>query len=184
MAPKPCPFTDARLYELYWREGKSLVAIRGLASEIMGETVGQTALTRWLREAGYALRSRKEASAVRVAKAPEVYQTRAKQMGDAWQTKYEAGEVSPPINRVVSAKCRRAAIKATKGRKMETRTCALAGCTNTITRPVHQFRCKNAYCCRQHMGFAVNQQRKDDKEYQAWLDTLEQNQNNPSDQKE
>jgi len=171
VTPKPCPFTPSRLHEMYWREGLSLDAIRKAASALAGEAVGQTAVTRWLRINGIALRTHSEASAVRIAKAPEVYRNRARQMREAWQAKYEAGEMPPPVVKTISAKARRAAIKATKGRTMETRACSLPGCIKTITRPAGQFRRENAYCCREHMGIGINKQRKDDQEYQAWLKT-------------
>lgn len=65
MKAMPCPFTPARLQELYWREGKSLDAIARMAAQIDGAPVSQNVAARWLKEAGITTRTRAEARAVK-----------------------------------------------------------------------------------------------------------------------
>lgn len=165
---QPCPFTAARLRELYWQQGKSLRSIQTLAAQLLGESVSQKAVTRWLGEQGLNVRSRQEAAAVRASRDLSLLQNQARLMQDAWRTKFEAGEMPAPTVKTFSPKARRAAVKASKGRKMSTRPCALPGCAQTITRPVHQFRGENAYCCRSHQMKDQARRRKQDQEQERW----------------
>lgn len=165
---QPCPFTAARLRQLYWQQGKSLRSIQTLAAQLLGEGVSQKAVTRWLGEQGLNVRSRQEAAAVRASRDLPLLQNQARLMQDAWRAKFEAGEMPAPTVKSFSLKARRAAVKATKGRKTASRPCALPACAQTITRPLHQFRGENAYCCRSHQMKDQARRRQEDQEQERW----------------
>lgn len=65
MTKKPCPFSRARVHELYWHEGKSLTAIAAIAASIDDKPVHATTAARWLRDYQIKTRSKQEAWAAR-----------------------------------------------------------------------------------------------------------------------
>lgn len=155
------PFTPARLQELYWREGKSVSEIGALAGPLVGRTrpVEQATVTRWLKGAGVTLRTAAESQAVRAWLHPEQFKAgiEAAQKASAIQALLEPEKQewwkqgNADRLRQVQRKHARAIGEAKKA-KRETRPCAWAECSNTVTKSPSLFRHPpdRTYCCKSH----------------------------------
>jgi hypothetical protein len=65
-AKRKCPFSPARLQELYWREGKSIKQLCVLANSDF------YTVRRWISEAGIVLRTKRQAHILLVTQQPKL----------------------------------------------------------------------------------------------------------------
>jgi len=161
-----CPFSNERLHELYWKEGKTPAEIGKLAQEVLERekapdwhTVG-----RWLIAAGITLRGHAEAS--RIAALPQV---RAK--SGMWSAEAQSQKSRTISARVRSGmnvlpqphrpgkplpiKTRRAISQAAKDKpRAQTIRLTCDYCHEEFDMPLHRFKScpnrKHVFCKREH----------------------------------
>lgn len=142
-----CPFPLDVLHRLYWLEKRSSVEIADLAAQRLGNGVAPKTARRWLREAGYSVRSLSEAH-----KTPAM---RAVFLNSIRETPFKKGETPPGFiekpghlvcnfakDKRLHRKANKAAVAACTGRTRtpkEERTCAYPGCGEVIRRCPSQF---------------------------------------------
>ncbi len=130
-----CPFTPDRLHEMYWLEGMACADIGAAAEKLIGRTVADAVVQRWLREANIRLRTPHEWLKLRAAKDPERWRDHIKHARAAKQRQRQTSPLTPAIQ----LKGRKAAAEAKKAaRPWETRRCTL--CNKEITKPARMFR--------------------------------------------
>lgn len=155
------PFSEARLIELYNREGKSPREIGILAGELLGRglPVSPPAVLRWLVKTGFPLRTPADSRKLFAKLHPECWQ---KSLPKAQEISRDRSKTKPGIKAfsTVTTSSRRKNQKKFTEYKIrqaaETRVCCLAGCGIEITKP----RCKfhspvdRTYCTRNHANVA------------------------------
>lgn len=140
-----CPYSAARLRELYWREGKSTSEIAALSTPLLGRErpVAPAVVTRWLRAAGVTLRTAAESQRVRARLHPEQFEpsiqaARAALTPEKRREIAQATGAGERMRSVQKKGAKAAAAKKKAERPWETRPCAY--CEKPVTRPARMFR--------------------------------------------
>jgi len=118
----PCPYTPARLHEMYWREGMSIMEIAHSCGH------SDTLILRWLKDASITIKTLREGQLHSHARKPD----RPPPMrpdGPSPQGAFMAGDVVQRKGTLVSAKMRKA-----KSTPLLTRPCCWWSCSNTVSR--------------------------------------------------
>jgi hypothetical protein len=135
----PCPFSDARLDELYWTHGLSSHKIGAYASQVLGrdKPVPAHRVLAWLRAANVRLRDRRESTRLRVRKHPDTYRRALAKARRVRSGMVRRGEIVVDAAHLHAPRVRRK-IRVTKRRQFEAallrQRCARVGCSNVIVR--------------------------------------------------
>lgn len=170
-----CPFTAARLRELYWREGKSVKEIAALAAPFLpasyGKTPEQATVTRWLKAAGVTLRTAAESQAVRARLHPETFVPCIAAAQAALDLTPEKRITRP--NGLAKKDWRKGvklAAELKKARRVyETRPCAYCGENVTKMRCLFKHPPERTFCTKSHASRYHVEKRKEKRDARATI---------------
>ena len=150
---RECPYTPARLQEMYRGEGKTPVQIADhCESQLQQSRPHRSTVLRWLKDACVTLRTKKEALALYARQHPGLMKKRAENFVGAYRGRVIIGRKSVSVQGDASQmrtpkalrNLRKAAAK--RAAPLVTKRCAICGAE--ITKKAHRFQGIDATCSR------------------------------------
>ncbi len=136
---RECPVSKEYLFDLFWRQGKSLSEVAVHLSALLDDNVNHYNVEQWLKVEGISLRSKSQSQKLAFKKNPYLRESAAERLkASVAKARSEGKLIGKCITMQSSAKGRRRAVKIYKSRQVHV-ICA-CGCKREKDIPVYQTR--------------------------------------------